>query len=235
MCNQVKIQNEQSACACGDLKALEILPYIHTQTLKAVGKHADFPKIASKDHYTLVVNEVRKLFINAGISLNEVPSFDHEYEVISEIQKTEPQAYVEKLVREGIVSLVGGRVLTEVIDILDSDRKHRAKIVAFEELFGYVANMRTLPEKEQYALLVGLKLAKSSSEFWPNELNDRKSPYRQFVVTENLQQRTLPWADIIGGVVNCIGCGIGGSVIGCIGCASSSSSMSSSWFGTRIK
>lgn len=235
MCNQVKIQNEQPACACGDLKALEILPYVHTQVLKAVGKHSDFPKIASKDHYTLVVNEVRKLFINAGIALAELPTYDHEYEVISEIQKTEPKAYVEKLVNQGTVSLIGARVLEEVIDILDSDRKHRAKIVAFEELFGYVANMRTLPEKEQYALLVGLNLAVASSEFWRNELNDRKSPYRQFVVTENLERRRLPWADIIGGVVNCIGCGIGGTVAGCIGCASTSSALSSSWFGNQTK
>ncbi|MFN8398294.1 MAG: hypothetical protein U0176_27030 [Bacteroidia bacterium] len=233
MCIQLKNQNEKPVTT--DKELLEILPYIHTQALKAVGKHPDFPKIASKEHYTLVVNEVRKLFINAGISLIEVPSFDHEYEVVSEIQKTEAQVYVDEIVREGIVSLVGGRVLTEVLEILDSSRQHRAKIVAFEELFGYVANMRTLADKEQYALLVGLKLAIASLEFWRNELNDRRSPYREFVVKEGQNRRRLPWADIIGGVVNCIGCGVGGTVAGCIGCASISSGLSSSWFGNQTK
>lgn len=212
-------------------ESLELIGYVHTQVLRAVGEHPDFPEIAPKEHYALVVGEVRKLFLRAGFPAPQVPSFEHEWEVLKPIQETKPEDYIAQLVKEGQISRLAADILVEVLDILDTVRKPRQKVHAVKELAGYVGQMRSLSAVERNALLTGLKIAESSIEFWQSVLGNRKSPYHAAARKLGNERKRLPWADIIGGVVNCLGCGYVSGVSGCIDCASVSSTLGSSWFG----
>jgi hypothetical protein len=237
MCNNCNSQNTlpQTECGCNNnAEFRNIIGYIHTKIMDAVGQHQDFPKIKPEEHYALVVREATKLFTAAGFMGMQFPSFETEVKTLSEIQALKPTDYIAKLVQEGQFSLQGARILQEVLDILDSTMRHASKVNAVKELEGFVSNMRTLAAIEKNALLVGLKIGISSLEFWNRVLKDRNSPYRRAVREFEFVAARLPWADIIGGAVNCVGCSAAGFA-GCIGCASVSSGLSSSWFGKKTE
>jgi hypothetical protein len=225
MCNNIDFRNEQPkpTCNCANFERnLEMVGYIHTTVMEKVGEHPDFPQIKPQEHYELVLRETRKLFKNAGFEGIEFPDFDTEFRVIGEIQNLKPEDYIKLQVEEGKFSYLGGLVLTEILAILDKNVGFRQKAILLRELAGYVRNMTTISEKEKQALLVGLHIGESSANFWKRVLADKKSHFVSAVRHLGLSKARLPWADIISGTVNCLGCS-GGGFAGCIGCASISS------------
>jgi hypothetical protein len=233
MCNNCNAKNEAPKADCSCSKDLiGMIPFMHTQIMEAVGRHKDFPEIAPEDHYVLVANKTRSLLAQAGYPNAQLPTFSEEFAIISEIQNTEPEQYIALLVERGTVTPQGAKVLEAVWAILNGKMRRKFQVNALEELYGYVNGVQTLPADEKIALLYGLKIGVASVNFFACVASNKNSPYYRVLRAGSTQRRRFPWADIIGGTVNCIGCSAGGFA-GCLGCASISSGLASTWFGAQ--
>ena len=235
MCNTCnsKIEFPKADCSCSK-ELIDAIPFIHTQIMEAVGRDKNFPNIESEAHYLLVANKTRALIAQMGFPNLQLPSFADEFAIVSEIQATKPGDLIALLEDRGTVSPAAAKVLETIWGILDRGTRRKFTVNALEELYGYVNGIQNLPPKEKIALLYGLHVAKASVNFFARVRKDKNSPYYSVLGSGNALRRPFPWADCIGGVLNCIGCSEG-ALVGCLGCASISSGLASSWFGASAK
>lgn len=218
-----------------DFQRLESLGEIHRMALDAVANDAKFPNHTQEEIFNITNNSVQASLRAIGVVPPGLLSFKTEKDIAKDVIAGSEQVLADSI-NEGNMSVLVAESINYILQVIKDNFNASDVAILLNAYKGFVVGRTDMSPTEKASVVTGINIGISSTIYWNqaflNPANKWNAKIRgQFTDTTVFK---IKWWDLLGGVLNCIGCGAaGGGVAGCIGCAGTSSSFVSSIAGEK--